>query len=126
MKLLISLLTCFLLLSCGNKERFKVQEDGDLVPPPSQKNRASGSDSVGEDSGEDLPEIVFADVLSEVFETSCKSCHAEYLNYERVKKDLNSILREVFADRMPKFAPPLSVSQKMLLEDWADLGAPQN
>lgn len=109
----------FLVASCGNKKRFKIELDdqGSLQIPKK---------SEFESEGENLePSVIFEDVLVEIFEKDCTFCHSGYDRFVNVKADLDDILREVLSDSMPQFGPPLSLKQKELLQEWASIGAPE-
>lgn len=120
-KAILIALAILILASCGNRERIKINGDGKMISDRRQVTQV-GEGKVGDNIS---PDIVFADVL-EVMKTNCTLCHAGYSNYANVKADLNSILQEVFSNSMPQFGPPLSDDEKMLLEDWAALGAPES
>jgi hypothetical protein len=113
-KISVAFIILLSLSSCGNKHDLKIDARGDIqIPNKSSDVTVS-------------PEIVFSDVVAEIFENDCKSCHAGYTKYSKVKVDIDRILREVLSNSMPQFGPPLSDEKKALLQDWVSLGAPEN
>lgn len=69
-------------------------------------------------------EVDFQTVRKAVL-SKCIGCHAQYGDYEAVRKDLDQIVASVSANRMPKNSPPLAQNLKTLLTDWARAGAPE-
>lgn len=67
----------------------------------------------------------FASVKARIFDPRCASCHSQFANYAAVKRELPAISSSVNSGRMPKVGGPLSASEKSLLFDWINIGAPQ-
>ncbi len=113
MILLIILL--ILQVSCGSKHELKIKNDNGV-------SDGLNMEGDGEDGAVD---ISFLEIKETILDPSCVSCHSSYASYEEVKRDSERILAAVLANRMPKFAAPLSEDLKELLNDWVEGGAPQ-
>ncbi len=71
------------------------------------------------------------DIYNNIIEPNCIVCHSErgYHNYENVRLNSMSILKQVLSNRMPQDSEgvpkPLSKNLKTMLLEWVNAGAPE-
>ncbi len=109
-KLILSLLTTALLVSCGNS--FETTQD------PQQLGRSEPVDG-------NQNTIVFADIKSRILETHCLSCHSSYSEYDTFNAVKEAAMGTISSGRMPKNSSPLSNELKTLMRNWLATGAPE-
>lgn len=77
------------------------------------------------------PTVRFADVKTNVFDTSCTSCHESrglslnFSSYTNVSKYLTKIRNDVFVNRSMPPSGDLTTLQKQILQTWLNSGAPE-
>ena len=76
----------------------------------------------------------YAYVNANIFQPHCIQCHSNAAGnsggvnletYANVVANLNNIRDQVNTNQMPKGGPPLTDTEKTILNDWISLGAPQ-
>lgn len=77
------------------------------------------------------PTVRFADVKTNVFDTSCTTCHESrglslnFSSYANVTKYLTRIKNDVFVNGSMPPQGDLTALQKQVLKTWLDSGAPE-
>lgn len=104
-KIILSLVSLFLLSSCGNKTRLKTD--------PSRQ------------SFEVVEGIGFKEVFEGVIENNCLECHKSYAQFEVSSALASKMLTSIVTGRMPKGKPALGDKEKALLSSWIEAGTPE-
>ena len=95
-----------------------------------------GAATTGDNGNSVNPAAVnYAFVNANIFQPHCVSCHSNaggnpggvnLETYANVVTHLSDIRDQVNTNQMPKGGPPLTDTQKTILNDWISLGAPEN
>ncbi len=70
------------------------------------------------------PPISFDDVRTQVLQVSCTTCHAKFVNYEKVFPKIKAIKSLIESGAMP-MGGVLTDQQKSLILNWIEAGAPE-
>ncbi|MGE0631174.1 MAG: hypothetical protein AB7O96_02110 [Pseudobdellovibrionaceae bacterium] len=116
--LLVLMTSAFGLSACNYRiDKMNLEKDDPIHKP---------GDNSGQDTGEKPERLSWLNVFAEVIKPKCVDCHKGMAEYEKVKKKIPAIRKEVFVMRtMPK-GGSLTEEQSRLLSDWIDAGAPEN
>jgi len=105
-KSILTLALSFILMSCGNRSRSKIQVDQGSFA------RISG--------------LGFQDVFNDVIDQNCLGCHDSWNDYQTVRGfGTDRMLDAIISGRMPKGGPILSFREQSIFNSWVQDGSPE-